>query len=275
VNKSAFINHLKKTGLSQRGFGVRMFRKFNIAILSLFSLIFFAGCAGTVPKKEPPLIKPSTEVIKHLNNSTAALVLTSEDRVHVFCTAVWVSQKTLLTAHHCVEGAAEQWSEDHQEDFPPPLKEFKMHYIVQGEVEGVGEEPSGIHLASVALLDKKHDLALLKAEGSVIPPHEVAEVAKQSPAIGEKVYVLGHVKGLYWSLIEGVVSAYRSDVPTRDLGIHGPFIQISGPVFYGNSGGGAFNTQGELVGIASFMYRAPQTTMFVQLESIKNFLKKK
>lgn len=211
------------------------------------------------------------------------------DNVFVYCTAVWVSDNTLLTANHCVEGAAKQWAKDHQKDkreansddddddddaiAMPRLIGFKMYYVVQGEVQGVSDEPSATHLSTVALLDKRHDLALLKVDGKVIPPHTVAKLADSSPAIGEHLYVLGHVRGLYWSHIEGVVSAVREDLPTRELGIHGPFLQVSGPVYYGNSGGGAFNHQGELVGIASFMFRAPQTTMFIHLDSIKAFLK--
>lgn len=255
--------------------------------LLLFVLLTF-GCASAQPNIAPA--KTPAMVIKEMGSSTTALVLRHGDDVFVYCTAVWVSERTILTAHHCVEGAATQWAKDHkkkgvdksesEEDEDdedsiqlPKLMGFKMYYVVQGEVQGVGNEPSATHLATVALLDKKHDLALLKVDGNVIPPHTIAKLAATSPEIGEHVYILGHVRGLYWSHIEGVVSSSREDVPVRGLGIHGPFLQISGPVFYGNSGGGAFNTKGELVGIASFMYRAPQTTMFIHLDAIKNFLK--
>lgn len=244
-----------------------------------------SGCASSLPTPKADPVKIQAQVIKEMGTSTAALVLRHGDDVFVYCTAVWVSERTILTAHHCVEGAATQWAKDHSkknsdddddddDDIQlPKLMGFKMYYTVQGEVEGVGREPSATHLATVALLDKTHDLALLKVEGKVIPPHTVAKLADAAPEVGEHVYILGHVKGLYWSHIEGVVSATRDDVPSMNLKIHGPFLQISGPVFYGNSGGGAFNTKGELVGIASFMYRAPQTTMFIHLNAIKSFLK--
>lgn len=250
-------------------------------LLLVLSLTF--GCASAQPNLAP--VKSPTEVIKGLGTSTAALVLRHNDDVFVYCTAVWVSEKTLLTASHCVEGAATQWAKDHTKKNDksnddddddsiqlPKMIGFKMYYVVQDEVEGVGREPSATHLATVAMFDKKHDLALLKVDGKVIPPHTVAKLADEAPGIGEHVYILGHVKGLYWSHIEGVVSATRDDI-VNGLGFHGPFLQISGPVYYGNSGGGAFNSKGELVGIASFMYRAPQTTMFIHLDSIKTFLK--
>jgi len=255
----------------------------TILFLLVFSLTSF-GCSSATTSVAPPIIKSQATVIKEMGSSTAALVFRRGDDVFVYCTAVWVSEHTLLTAHHCVVGAARQWAKDHQSDKDdddsdsdsvkmPRLLGFKMYYVVQGEVQGVSEEPSATHLATVALLDNRHDLALLKVEGNVIPPHTFAKLADNAPGLGEHVLILGHVKGLYWSYIEGVVSAVREDLPVKSLGIHGPFLQVSGPVFYGNSGGGAFNSQGELVGIASFMYRAPQTTMFIHLDSIKNFLK--
>jgi S1-C subfamily serine protease len=255
-------------------------------LLLLFVLSF--GCASTQPNLAPA--KSPEMVRKEMDSSTAALVLRHGDDVFVYCTAVWVSERTILTAHHCVEGAANQWAKDHSKKEPnkedaddddddsvklPKLMGFKMYYVVQGEVQGVSKEPTATHLATVALLDKKHDLALLKVDGNVIPPHTFAKLADEAPGVGEHVYILGHVKGLYWSHIEGVVSAVRGDLPVFSLDIHGPFLQISGPVYYGNSGGGAFNTKGELVGIASFMFRAPQTTMFIHLDAIKTFLKVK
>lgn len=254
-----------------------MFKRFLVSLLMILSIIsILPGCASTVPKVDPP--KSEQVVIKEIATSTAALVLRKDNDVRVYCTAVWVSQKTLLTAHHCVNAA---WrvsqtngdDDDDEDQTPPNLKGFKVYYITGDEVEGVNSEPSATHLATVAMVDAKRDLALLKADGKVLPPHTFAKLADEPPAIGEHLYILGHVKGLYWSHIEGIVSSHRSGVPTGKLGIKGPFLQVSGPVYYGNSGGGAFNKKGELVGIASFMYRAPQTTMFIHLYSIKQFLK--
>jgi len=263
-----------------------MFNRLWVSTLFVLLLsLLTPGCLATA--QTVPQHKSQSEVVNQLNSSTAGLVLRHGDNVFVYCTAVWVSDKTLLTANHCVEGAMRAWQEDHSkkrgdaegeedEDMPAPpkLKDFNFYYIVQGEVAGVGKEPTGTHLAKAAYVDKKHDLALLKVQGDVIPPHTVAKLAKSKPAMGEHVYVLGHVKGLYWSLIDCTVSAYRDDLPLpEEFGIRGPFMQLSGPVYFGNSGGGAFNSNGELVGIASFLFRAPSTSMFIPLDAIKTFLK--
>lgn len=145
-----------------------------ISTLFVFVLsLLAAGCSATVQTVPP---KSRTDVINELDSSTAGLVLRHDDSVYVYCTAVWVSEKTLLTANHCVEAAMESWVEDHtkksdsddeDEDAAPPpspkLKEFNFYYMVKGEVAGLEKEPTGTHLARVAYADKKHDLALLKA----------------------------------------------------------------------------------------------------------------
>jgi S1-C subfamily serine protease len=43
-------------------------------------------------------------------------------------------------------------------------------------------------------------------------------------------------------------------------------------MYFGNSGGGAFNDYGELVGIADWIKRAPEMGFFVHLDTIRSFL---
>lgn len=265
-----------------------MFKGMWVSIICLFVLLT-SGCVSSVSIPEPKS-KTQEEVVQEIGTSTAALVMQRKDKIAVYCTAVWIGSKTLLTAHHCVEGALKTWAKDHKPFDPdadedddddddsdelelPDVKTFKFNYIVMSEQRGVGNNPSALHSANAVMLDKDHDLAVLKITDKSVPFHTVAKLAKQNPYIGEHVFVRGHVTGLYWTHTECVVSAYRGNVPTRNTVIKGPFVQLSGPVFYGNSGGGAFNKNGELIGIASFMYRAPQTTMFISLDSIKKFLK--
>jgi len=247
-----------------------MYKRSLISIILL--LLLTLGCTKTTSIKIESQA-PQEQIIKDIRSSTVALVLRSDDEIHAYCTAVWVDKNVLLTANHCVEGVLESWHEDHEEEPLPKAKTFHFYYVTEDEVTEVSKEPTATHLASFIKADKKHDLALLKAEGKLIPPHTVAKLANESPLVGEHVFVMGHPRGLYWSHTECVVSAYRNDVPTEELELHGPFVQLSGPVFFGNSGGGAFNRNGELIGIASFMYRAPQTTMFVSLDTLKTFIK--
>jgi S1-C subfamily serine protease len=59
---------------------------------------------------------------------------------------------------------------------------------------------------------------------------------------------------------------------TLDDELLGPWMQVSAPIWYGNSGGGAFDAEGSLVGIASFKALAPNVAFYVHLETIREFL---
>ena len=237
--------------------------------LLLVIVIFTLGCMGAnVSSRE--MVKKSSTLITHMGQSTVALVLTGSDGlVRVYCTGVWVGRNEILTAHHCVQAAANLDSED-DEDLD--AMGIKIHFTLQQENMGVGESPSVIHLSTVVAVDPTHDLALVKAEGEAIPAHPIAKLVDISPAIGERVYIVGHVKGLYWSFISGTVAAYRSSLPYAKNG--GPFMQLSAPVYYGNSGGGVFNADGELCGIVSFMASAPMTNFAIDIYSLDKFLKR-
>lgn len=203
---------------------------------------------------------PSASVQK-LGTDTVALVLPDLEGAHVFCTAVWVSPSRILTANHCVEGAAEALEQE--------PSQVQLHYVMQDEVAGFRQEPYGMHTARVLSRDPVTDLALLEAQGPV-RDHTYASVGRE-PAQGAHLRIMGHPTGLYWSLIEGNVAAYRWNLggPAQ---IQCDVMQVSAPVYFGNSGGGAFNNDGELVGIASFIMRGPDLAFFISANTIREFL---
>jgi len=238
------------------------------------------GCGTGVGKTTP--VRAPSELTAHMGNSTVGLVIRTKGLARVYCTGVWVSQDTILTAAHCVEAAArmnkkiaaansgKKPADDDDEISVDPVGE-PISYVVESEVNGVGEEPSAVHLAKVTVNDSAHDLALVRALPGGLPAHDIAELVEEMPALGEHVYIVGHVRGLWWSYVEGVVSAYRKELQGVDK--EGPFVQTSSPVYYGNSGGGLFDSRGNLVGICSFMARAPQTNFFIHADSIRRLLK--
>lgn len=245
---------------------MRIFLKlFSVLVLSLVAL----GCAKS--GKNTSVRSPST-LVSHMGDSTVALVLqNNENEWRVYCTAVWISEREILTANHCVEAAA-RISNNVGEDAELDPVDTKIHFILEKEVSEVDSEPTGIHLGTVKAVDAEHDLAIVVAKGRAVPEHAWSEVATEMPALGEHVYIVGHVKGLYWSFIEGVVSAYRKELTAPGV-IVGPFVQVSAPVYFGNSGGGVFDSEGKLVGIASFIGRAPNNGFFIHADSIRRFLK--
>ena len=245
-------------------------------LIALVSSILFSltACSGHLSNK------PSSAYTKHLGASTVALIMPSTDEVgdtnyHAYCTGVWVGPTTILTAHHCVEAAAQFIANKHAGEETDPVTDVvgtPIHFIQENEVMGLGAEPSALHLGGVVFDDADHDLALVRAEGNAVPGHDVAEVADQSPAIGDKIHIVGHQKGLYWTYMEGTVSAYRDELSGSE--VRGPWMQVEAPIWFGNSGGGAFDSDGKLIGIASRMPRAPSVGYYIHVDSIRNLLDK-
>ncbi len=116
----------------------------------------------------------------------------------------------------------------------------------------------------IAIGDDNVDLALISSIDT-LPGHQYATVA-DSVELGQDLQIVGHVTGLHYTYIKGTVSATR-------LRNNAKYLQISSSAFKGNSGGGAFDEQGNLVGICSAIYMmAPNVTLFVHRDEIKEFI---
>lgn len=123
---------------------------------------------------------------------------------------------------------------------------------------------------------KEKDLALLKVkmdESSFTNNHEIIRLAKTEPEVGEIVYQIGHAGNPY-SFKMGTISAYRkasSEQVKKEFGIKGPLMQIDCLAYMGDSGGGIFNTNGELVGILSFINEDARIAYAIPMENIVRF----
>jgi serine protease Do len=97
----------------------------------------------------------------------------------------------------------------------------------------------------------KYDLALLELQGSYIPG-EVHTYNGADLRQGQKVIIIGDPLDVGFSVSIGVISALKED-------FHGPgevvahMIQTDAAINHGNSGGPVFNSDGDLIGIVSFM----------------------
>jgi len=103
--------------------------------------------------------------------------------------------------------------------------------------------------AKVVGSDAKTDIALLKVDA---PDRKFTYVkfADAEPKVGEWVVAMGNPYGLEGSVTAGIVSGMH-----RQLG--GPYdnlLQIDAAVNHGNSGGPAFNENGEVIGINTSIF---------------------
>jgi serine protease Do len=124
------------------------------------------------------------------------------------------------------------------------------NHVVDGadKVE-VTTETGKTYTAKVIGADPRTDVALIKVEaGSDFP---FAKLSEGKPRIGDWVLAVGNPFGLGGTVTAGIVSASGRDIGN---GPYDDFLQIDAPVNKGNSGGPAFNMQGEVVGVNTAIY---------------------
>jgi serine protease Do len=124
------------------------------------------------------------------------------------------------------------------------------NHVVDGadKVE-VTTDDGKTYTAKVIGTDARTDVALIKVEsGSNFP---FAKLSDSKPRIGDWVLAVGNPFGLGGTVTAGIVSASGRDIGN---GPYDDFIQIDAPVNKGNSGGPAFNTEGEVMGVNTAIY---------------------
>jgi serine protease Do len=124
------------------------------------------------------------------------------------------------------------------------------NHVVDGasKVE-VTTDDGKTYTAKVIGSDARTDLALIKVEGSSNFPF--AKLSDSKPRIGDWVLAVGNPFGLGGTVTAGIVSAMGRDIGN---GPYDDFIQIDAPVNKGNSGGPAFNTEGDVLGVNTAIY---------------------
>jgi serine protease Do len=124
------------------------------------------------------------------------------------------------------------------------------NHVVDGadKVE-VTTDDGKTHTAKVIGTDARTDIALIKVEGASNFPF--AKLSDGKPRIGDWVLAVGNPFGLGGTVTAGIVSANGRDIGN---GPYDDFIQIDAPVNKGNSGGPAFNTEGEVMGVNTAIY---------------------
>ena len=124
------------------------------------------------------------------------------------------------------------------------------NHVVDGadKVEVTTDEGK-TYTAKVIGTDARTDVALIKVEGSSNFPF--AKLSDGKPRIGDWVLAVGNPFGLGGTVTAGIVSASGRDIGN---GPYDDFIQIDAPVNKGNSGGPAFNTEGEVMGVNTAIY---------------------
>lgn len=208
-------------------------------ILALF-LFIFAPLLACAPMTAPHQVDQAVSSVDPMN-LTVALVT---DKDMAYCAGTWVASDRILTARHCVEDDDVIATSVHVRDYDGS----KFDAIVKK-------------------VGKDADLALL------IAPHEhawapVAVTWHQ----GEELTIVGHPNHAEWTWMRGWVSRWTKHDSIAGDGTM-DMLQVQAPIWYGNSGGGAFDASGALVGVCSMRStQVPDLGLFVAPEEIHAFL---
>lgn len=167
-----------------------------------------------------------------------------------YCSGVWVAKDAFLTANHCVKD-----------------EDGRIIYTIRNDISAVdADEVESLRFGDVVSHWEDADLALVRTKLS--PEHGIAFLASIRPFVGEQVQTMGNPLGLWFSYSTGTVAAIRKTDPDSTW-----FIQSTAPISPGNSGGGLFDMNGDLIGICNgYFPHGENLNLYVHLEYIRKFL---
>jgi serine protease Do len=123
------------------------------------------------------------------------------------------------------------------------------HVVDHAKSVQVTTADGDIYKARVIGTDPKTDLALIKVDGKGDFPY--VKFADHEPQVGDWVIAVGNPFGLGGTVTAGIVSAESRDI---GAGPYDDYIQIDAPINKGNSGGPAFDVNGNVIGINTAIY---------------------
>jgi serine protease Do len=123
------------------------------------------------------------------------------------------------------------------------------HVVDHAKSVQVTTDDGSIYTAKVVGTDQKTDLALIKVDGKSDFPY--VTFSDHAPAVGDWVVAVGNPFGLGGTVTAGIVSARGRDI---GAGPYDDYVQIDAPINKGNSGGPAFDVDGNVIGVNTAIY---------------------
>jgi serine protease Do len=123
------------------------------------------------------------------------------------------------------------------------------HVVDHAKSVQVTAEDGATFTAKVVGTDPKTDLALIKIDGKSDLPF--VKFADHEPRVGDWVVAVGNPFGLGGTVTAGIVSARGRDIGASP---YDDYIQIDAPINKGNSGGPAFDVEGNVIGVNTAIF---------------------
>jgi len=194
-----------------------------------------SGSTPSVPSDSLPAIEANQTVYGVDLNASVVQIIVLQDGESCWTGSgtIFVSANYVLTNNHIIES-----------DESCSIDEIEILTI-----SSVDQPPIKTHVASVVATDVDADLAILK----ITPIGNFVRVMKPVPVastvtIGDDLIAVGFpgIGGESVTVTKGEVAGF-----TNYLGVR--YIKTSVSISGGNSGGGAFNKEGQLIGVPSFL----------------------
>jgi len=123
------------------------------------------------------------------------------------------------------------------------------HVVDHAHSVQVTADDGTVYPAKVVGTDSKTDLALIKVDGNKDFPF--VKFAEHAPQVGDWVVAVGNPFGLGGTVTAGIVSARGRDI---GAGPYDDYVQIDAPINKGNSGGPAFDVNGNVIGVNTAIF---------------------
>jgi len=123
------------------------------------------------------------------------------------------------------------------------------HVVDHATSVQVTTDDGAVYAAKVVGADPKTDLALIKVDGKKDFPF--VKFAEHAPQVGDWVVAVGNPFGLGGTVTAGIVSARGRDI---GAGPYDDYVQIDAPINKGNSGGPAFDVNGDVIGVNTAIF---------------------
>src|SRR6201991_4089226 len=123
------------------------------------------------------------------------------------------------------------------------------HVVDHAQSVQVTTDDGTVYTAKVIGTDKKTDLALIKVDAK--KDFTFVKFADTPPRVGDWVVAVGNPFGLGGTVTAGIVSARGRDI---GAGPYDDYVQIDAPINKGNSGGPAFDMNGNVIGVNTAIY---------------------
>ena len=159
-------------------------------------------------------------------------------------------------------------------------KEYVLtnYHVVEGAHSlkvSIGDDEENLYDATVAASDETKDVAVLYVPGLPLDPVEIGD--SDELEIGDWVVNIGNPIGFTGTATAGIVSGLNREIASdsksvdkygRSSKVVNSMIQTDAAINSGNSGGGMFNTAGQLVGIPTLKYTGSRYSSNATVESI-------